>query len=117
MDGLGVSQQMQVKFEMSATSGPGGFSVCVCTRTCMRVFACVRGRKEGLGGLGAGGLRLGVAALRGWRTAAAGARPLRSCPHVLPHLAPKQPSRQGESLLFHRRKQRPQEAFAPEIRA
>ena len=40
MDGLGVSQQMQVKFEVSATSGPGCFSVCVCTRTCMCV--CVR---------------------------------------------------------------------------
>lgn len=64
MDGLGVSQQMQVKFEMSATSGPG-VSQCVCTRACMRVCACVRGREEGLGGLGAGGLRSGGAALRG----------------------------------------------------
>lgn len=29
MDGVGVSQQMQVRFEMSMASGPGGFSVCV----------------------------------------------------------------------------------------
>ena len=37
MDGIGVSQQMLVKFEMTVTSGPGGFSVCVHVHTC----ACV----------------------------------------------------------------------------
>ena len=46
-----------------------------------------------------------------------GARPRRARAYVSPPLAPKQPSRQGaESLLFHTRKRRPQEAFAPEVR-
>lgn len=89
MDGVGVSQQMLVKFEMSVTSGPGGFSVCVCMY--IRVCACVRGREEGLGGLGrgwvaaggAGGLSSGGAALRGWRAAAAWCpSPPRSCLRV-----------------------------------
>lgn len=53
MDGVGVSQQMLVKFEMSVTSGPGGFSVCVCMY--IRVCACVRGRA----GAGVGGSRRG----------------------------------------------------------
>lgn len=110
MDGLGVSQQMQVKFEMSATSGPG-VSQCVCAHA--RACVCVR--------VSEGGKR----AWEGWGPGACaraeplcGARPRHTRPRVLPHLAPKQPSRRGgEPLLFHRRKQGPQEAFAPEIRA